>query len=530
MQILMRKPEFVTPQQAASMIKDSSTLATVAMTLISSCESILKAIETSFLETGHPRQLTLLHSAGSSDKQSGLQHIAYSGLIKRVIGGHWGLCPKFMDLICNNEIEAYCLPQGQIANLYHSMSMREPGKISEIGLDTFIDPRIEGGKMNDRTRDSEDIVEVIEFQGKEYLLYKPIPIDTVLIRGTYVDEDGNLSTEDEAMSLELLPAVMAAKRWGGKVIAQVRQKVKAGSINPKNVTIPGVLIDAVVICPDPLIDHRQTSSWYQNSAYSGQIRGVQGEAQSIPFSVRKVIGRRAIMELHKDWILNVGTGIPNDVIGAILDEEGVSQQATLTIESGIYGGLPQKGIDFGIAMNPSSIISHDRQFEYYNGTGIDITFMGAGEMDESGNVNATKMGGISPGAGGFIDITSTAKNVVFCSTFTGGGLDVAFSEEDGVKILKEGKFQKLVKNVQQISYNARRGIQKGQNMFFVTERAVFKMTPEGPLLIEIAKGVDLKRDILEKMGFKPLIADNLLEIPTEIYREQPFGFADIMKI
>lgn len=525
----MKKPDFLTPEQAVAMIKDGSTLVTVAMTLSSSCETILSAIEKSFLEEGQPKNLTLVHSAGSSDKERGIQHLAHKGLIKRVIGGHWGLSPKFMDLICGDEIEAYCLPQGQMANLYHSMALREPGKISKIGLHTFVDPRVEGGKMNPRTQPLEDLVEVIEIAGEEYLMYKHFPIDTLLIRGTYVDEAGNLSTEDEAMCLEVLPAVMATKRWGGKVIIQAREEVKAGSIHPKKVAVPGVLVDAVVLCTNPQQDHRQTSSWFQDDSYSGRIRSVEGAALEAPFSVRKVVGRRAVMELHKNWVLNVGTGIPNDVVGAVLAEEGVSDEVMLTIESGIYGGIPKQGIDFGIACNPIAIIEHDRQFEYYNGAGIDITFMGAGEMDGDGNVNATKMGGISPGAGGFVDITSTAKNIVFCSTFTGGGLQVDFSQETGAKIVTEGRFQKLVAKVEQISYNAREGKKIGQNMFFVTERAVFKMTKEGPLLIEIAKGIDLEKDILNQMGFVPKIAEPLGIINPAIYRQGPFGFKAIMK-
>lgn len=525
----MRRPRQVSAKEAAYMIKNNTTICTIGMTLVSSCESIFRELDKRFDETGEPRQLTYVHSCGQSDRESGaVWHMAREGLLKRVIGGHWGLCPRMMELVSGNKVEAYCLPQGQMANMFHSMALREPGKISKIGLGTFIDPRLEGGKMNDRTKPLEDIVDVLTIDGEEYLRYKEIPIDTLLIRGTYADENGNISTEQEAMVLELLPAVMAVKRFGGQVICQVKQILKSGTIDPKRVTVPGVFVDAVVVCDDVFTEHRQTSSWYYDPSYSGQAVAMEGDSEPIPLSVRKVIGRRAMMELKKDSIINVGTGIPNDVIGAIIQEEGVGDQVMITVESGIYGGVPAGGIDFGISKNPQALIPHDRQFEFYNGTGVDFTFMGAGEMDADGNVNATKMGNKSPGAGGFIDITAMAKNVIFCSTFTGKGLEVEFGD-DGLKIEREGAVKKLVKQVKQISYNGKIAAKNGQNMFYVTERAVFRLTPDGPMLIEIAKGVDLQKDILEQMEFRPLIAEDLKECKTIIYRDGAIGLKDILQ-
>ena len=525
----MRRPEFINAKEAVDRIENGSTICTIGMTLVSACETILKEMESRFLETGEPNQLTYVHTCGQSDRTAGaVYHMAHEGLTKRIIGGHWGLCPKMMDLISSNKIEAYNLPQGQMANMFHSMALREPGKISKVGIGTFIDPRIEGGKMNDRTKPLEDIVDVITIDGEEYLRYREIPIDTLLIRGTYADENGNISTKEEAMVLELLPAVMAVKRFGGQVICQVKQVVKAGSISPKEVVVPGVLVDAVVVCDNPVENHRQTSSWYYDPTYSGQALAPETRAMPIPLNVRKVIGRRAMMELEPDVVINVGTGIPNDVIGAIIEEEGIGEDITITVESGIYGGVPAGGIDFGISKNAQALIPHDRQFEYYNGAGIDYTFMGAGEMDEKGNVNATKMGDKSPGAGGFIDITARAGNVIFCSTFTGKGLKVSFDEE-GLHILEEGKIRKMVKSVQQISYNGKIAAQTGQNMVYVTERAVFRLTPEGPMLVEVAKGIDLQKDILEQMDFVPLIAENLKVTDTRIYLENWSGLKKILQ-
>ena len=520
----MKKPVFITAEKAVDMIQSGTTLCTIGMTLVSASESILKAIEKKFLAEGVPNQLTYFHTCGQSDRQSGKAHLAHEGLIKRVIGGHWGLCPPFMKLISENKIEAYNLPQGQMANMFHSMALREPGKLSKIGLGTYIDPRIEGGKMNRRTKEcGHDVVAVVTVDGEEYIQYKEVPIDTLVFRGTYAAEFGNISTEREAMVLEILPAVMATRRWGGKVICQVEKVVQAGTLRPKDVVVPGVLVDAVVVCDDPITEHRQTYSWYYDPAYTGEIRAPESAAAPIPVNVRKVIGRRALMELVPDSIINIGTGIPNDVIGPIVAEEGMADCVTVTVESGIYGGIPAATIDFGIAMNAQALIGHDRQFEYYTGAGIDFTFMGAGQMDRHGNVNATRMGDKAPGAGGFIDITSTARNVVFCSTFTGGGLDVAFDPEAGVTIRKEGAFRKLVNEVQQISYNGRLALERGQNMWYVTERAVFRLTEDGPMLVEIAEGVDLQKDILDQMEFRPRIAEPLKRTPKALYGDGACG-------
>ena len=526
----MRKPAVLTAKEAVDLIKDSTTLCTIGMTLISASESILKEIERRFLEEGHPCNLTYFHTCGQASigMPGGMTHLAHDGLLRRVIGGHWGQSARMMDLIAGNKIEAFNLPQGQMANMFHSMALKEPGKISKVGIGTYIDPRYEGGKMNQKTKDcGYDEVELVTVGGEEYLMYKEVPIDTLLIRATFADEKGNISTAHEAMVLEVLPAVMATKRWGGQVIVQVERIVKAGSLSPKEVVIPGVLVDAVVVCDNPMEDHRQTRSWYYDPSYSGQGLAPEQATEPIPMTERKAIGRRAMMELLPDQIINIGTGIPNDVVGAIIAEEGLGDDVMVTVESGIYGGTPLKTIDFGISMNAQALIPHDRQFELYNGTGIDFTFMGAGEMDQDGNVNATKMGPKAPGAGGFIDITATAKNVIFCSTFTGGGLKCEFSDE-GVHIAQEGKFKKLVKKVQQVSYNGKIALANGQNMYFVTERAVFKLTQNGPMLIEIAKGVDLQKDILDQMEFKPLIADELKYTDTVIYHDGAVGLKEMI--
>lgn len=524
----MKKPVFVNAAEAAAMIADGSTVCTIGMTLVSASETILKAIEQRFLETGSPNGLTLVHSCGQSDRDRGIQHFAHENMLHRIIGGHWGLQPRMMKLIAENKILAYCFPQGQFAQLYRSMAGGEPGKISKVGLGTFIDPRLGGGKMNEITKDAPDLVDVLTIDGEEYMRYKPIPLDYCIIRGTYVDENGNLTTDEEAMKLEVLSAVFACKKFGGKVIAQAKYKVAAGQLHCKNVTVPGVFIDAVVMCDDPENDHRQTHSFAFDPAYCGDIKVPVEASEMLPLTVRKVIGRRALMELSENDILNVGTGIPNDVVGPILTEEGVQDDVTITVESGIYGGIPMGGIDFGIAKNNFALLRHDDQFDFYNGAGVDVTFMGAGELAPDGSVNATRLGPNPTGAGGFIDITTNAKHVVFCSTFTGKGLKVSF-HDDKLHIDEEGSLIKCVENLQQISYNGEIARKKGQKMHYVTERAVFELRPEGLVLTEIAPGIDLQTQVLDLMEWKPIISEDLKTMDPSIYREDgPFGLKNYL--
>jgi propionate CoA-transferase len=507
---------FVKAAEAAAMVKDGATMATVGMTLVSAAESILKALEASFLASGTPRDLTFVHSAGQCNRDRGNQHLCHQGMVKRVIGGHWGLAPRWMEMIGSNQVEAYNLPQGQIAQLYRSMACGLPGKMSKVGLGTYIDPRVEGGKMNPRTRSLPDIVEVMEYGGEEYLFYKAIPLDIVIIRGTTADEMGNISCEEEAMKLEVMPAVLVAKRYGGKVLAQVKRVARTGTLHPKQVVVPGFFVDAIVVCDNPELDHRQTHSFAYDPSLSGDLVMPVAAVEPLPLSIRKVIGRRAAMELTLGTAINMGTGIPNDIIGGVLAEEGLSEDVLVTVESGVYGGIPEGGIDFGVAHNTYALIPHEVQMDFYNGMGIPFTYMGAGEMDEVGHVNATKFGDRSPGCGGFIDITQNAGHVVFCSTFTARGLEVEFAGGK-LRIVKEGTQKKLVKKVTQISFNGEIARQKRQKVHFVTERAVFELRPEGPVLIEIAPGVDLKRDILEQMEFTPIVAQDLKTTDASLY-------------
>jgi propionate CoA-transferase len=518
---------FISAAEAAAMIPSGATIATVGMTLVGAAESILTEIERRFLESKTPNGLTLVHASGQSDRVRGNQHFAHEGMTRRVIGGHWGLAPRWMELITQDKVEAFNLPQGQLAQLYRSMACGLPGKMSKVGLGTYIDPRVEGGKMNARTRPLPDIVEVMNYGGEEYLFYKAIPLDFVIVRGTTADEMGNVSFEEEAMKLEVIGAVMAAKRFGGKVLVQVKRRAKNGTLHPKNVVVPGYFVDAIVVCENPETDHRQSASFFFDPSLCGDLVLPEAEVRPLPLSVRKVIGRRAMMELAPGAAINLGTGIPNDVIGAIAAEEKLSNDILVTVESGLYGGIPEGGIDFGIAHNTIALLEHTVQMDFYNGMGVPFTFMGAGEMDSAGNVNATKFGDRCTGCGGFIDITQNAGHVIFCSTFTARGLEVEF--RDGkVRILKEGSERKLVSKVAQISFNGEIARRNHQKVHFVTERAIFELGADGPVLIEIAPGIDLERDVFAQMDFVPIVSPDLRITDKSIYEDGPFGLRNML--
>ena len=524
----MKKTQVVTAREAVEKIKDHSVLINTGMMLACNCETILREIERSFLETGRPYGLTLMHSSSQSDRIGGIEHLAHPGLVDRMIGAHWGLAPRWIKMISENKICAYNVPQGQLVHLFRSMACAEFGNVTKVGLDTFIDPRLEGGKMNDLARQRGDINEVLTLDGEEWLHYKPVLPDVALIRGSFMDEDGNLSTEEEGLKLELLTAALAVKRNHGIVIAQVRKLVKNKEIHPQRVVVPGTYIDYAVVCQNPEEEHRQCSSVYFAPSINGDgwedLSADSEEAAAGP-DVRFLIGRRAILEARQDDIINLGIGIPNDTMGVILDREGMKDFITPTVESGICGGVALGGPDFGVGKNCTAIIPHEQQFDFYDGRGVDICFMGVGEIDALGNVNSTKMGSHVPGCGGFIDITQNAARVVFCTTFTASGMKCDI-DENGVVITKEGRIRKFVRKVRQVSFSAKRALKTGQKVTYVTERAVFELTGGGIMLTEIAPGMDVEKDIIANMDFRPLVSNHLKETDRRLYRRAPFGLAD----
>ncbi|WP_430734261.1 acyl CoA:acetate/3-ketoacid CoA transferase [Fodinisporobacter ferrooxydans] len=508
---------------AVDFIQNGSTIAVCGFTLMGACETVLKEIEKRFLEQRAPSQLTLVHCAGHSDRVNGILHLAHPGLIRRIIGSHWGLAPKWGELILNNEVEAHCLPQGQMTHLFRAMASGKPGNFSKVGLGTFIDPRVEGGLMNEQAKQAGSLVEVVDIKGEEYLFYNAIPVDVAVIRGTTADEFGNVTMEDEAIKLEAISIAQTVKRYGGKVIVQVKHVARRGSLHPRQVVVPGIYVDAIVVAEDPVQEHRQTSCTFYDPVYSGDLKVADSALDPIPLTVRKIIGRRGVMELFPQAVVNLGTGIPGDTIGPVASEEGILREIILTVESGVIGGVPAGGTDFGIGKNAEAIIEHPYQFDYYNGAGIDITYMGIAEIDVMGNVNVSKFGTKAVGCGGFIDITQPAKKVCFLGTFTAGGLEVAI--EDGkLKILQEGKNKKFLKQVKQITFSGKYARENQQPVFFVTERAVFKLHVDGVELVEYAPGVDIEKDIIGQMEFKPSISPNLKEMSHDIFKNQVMNF------
>lgn len=502
-------------EEAVKLIPDNATVATGGFVGIGVPEEVEIALEKQFLETGSPKNLTLVYAAGQGDgKDKGLNHLGYEGLIKKVIGGHWGLAPKLQKLALENKVEAYNLPQGVISHMFRDIAAGKPGTITHVGLKTFVDPRLEGGKINDITK--EEIIKLIELEGKEYLFYKAFPIDVALLRGTYADEYGNISMEEEAVSLEALSLAAACKNSGGKVIVQVKKIVKAGFLDPKLIKIPGIYVDTIVVAENEE-NHMQTYGNPYNSSYCGKTYVPVDSMNSIPLNERKIIARRAAMELIPNAIVNLGIGVP-EVIAMVANEEGAGDQMVLTVESGPVGGVPGGGLNFGASTNPEAILDQPYQFDFYDGGGLDLAFLGLAQCDKKGNINVSKFGPKIAGCGGFINITQNAKKVVYCGSFTAGGLKV---KADGGELIieNEGKVKKFLEDVEQITFSGDYAIENETPVLYITERAVFELSKEGLVLTEIAPGIDLQKDVLDLMNFKPIVSEQLKEMDSKIFRE-----------
>ncbi|MFC1973809.1 acyl CoA:acetate/3-ketoacid CoA transferase [Chloroflexota bacterium] len=503
-------------EKAIELIKDEDSLAISGFITCGVPEELLIALEKRFLDTGHPRDLTTIHTGDPGNNRGfGLDHLSYEGLLKKTIGSHFNLNPKLQNLIVEEKIEGYVIPLGVLSRINREIAAGNPGVITHIGLNTVVDPRVAGPEANLRSK--EKVVEVLQFNGREWLLYKSFPIDVALIRGTTVDELGNLSMEKEALDFDVLALALAAKNCGGKVIVQAEQIATARSLNPRDVKLPGAFVDAIVIGQPE--NHWQTFREQYNPAYSGEIHSSLISLQPAPFSFRKIIGRRGAMELRQGTIVNLGIGMA-EFVGEVAGEERIADQLTFLIEAGSVGGIPAYGLNFGASFNPDSIIDTAQMIDFIDGSGLDMCFVGFAEIDELGNVNVSKVGNRLAGVGGFIDITQSTHKVVFCGAFT------ATYQEDGIKvgngkieIAEDGNTKKFVKRVQQITFSAADALERDHEVTYVTERAVFKLTKEGLVLTEIAPGVNLDKDILGQMEFKPIIAKNLKEMPKKIFKE-----------
>jgi len=491
--------KFMSADAAVALIEDGDTVALIGGGGgLVEASSLHEAVERRFLASGHPRDLTVVHALGIGDRKNrGMNRFAHEGMVKRVIGGHWVWSPRMQQLAKEEKIEAYVLPGGVVMQLFREIGAGRPGLFTHVGLGTFVDPRVEGGRMNKAAR--ADLVEVVTVDGRELLRYRPFPVNVALIRGSFADAHGNVSLDQEPANVDIYAAALAAHNCGGKVIVQVRTAVEVGALPARAVRVPGAIVDAVVVDPSQSMGYDVV----YDPTLSGEIKGPPRRPSHTPLTVRQIIARRAAAELREGAVLNYGFGIP-DGVAKLVAERGHLDRYYQTIEHGTYGGELLDGTLFGYTRNATAMIDGPSQFDFYSGGGLDIAFLGFGEIDAEGNVNASKLAGVTVGPGGFIDIAQNARKVVFCGTFDAKGTEIEVGAE-GLTIKRHGEVTKFVSQVEQITYCGREALKRAQEALYITERAVFRLTEEGVALMEVAPGVEIRRDVLARMRFAPIV-------------------------
>jgi len=517
--------KFITPQQAAALIPDGATVALGGFGAYCGPDALLDALGARYEQTRHPAGLTVVTGVSTGDNSQsdlGMNRIARDGLIDTLIAAHMGNPPKLSAMAAENRLAAYALPLGVVVHLFRAIAGKKPGVVTHVGLGTFADPRDSGCKVNPRAKAQDrQVVELLRLNGEERLFYPAFPLDLCLIRGTYADEEGNLSLEKEGL-LGAEPEIAAAvHNSGGVVIAQVEDIVQAGSLHPRKVRIHHSMVDYVVKSPSPALHRQNYASTAFDPALSGDIRRSAGQLPPMPMGLRKVIARRAALELRPNCVINLGIGIPSGV-GAVAGEEGIAPLTTLSLESGPIGGVPVEGVGFAGSVNPEAINSICDTFDLYDGGYLDMACLGAAEIDRCGNVNVSRFGPRCPGPGGFINISQNTPKVCFLGTFTAGASAIEV-QAGRLNIRQDGDKRKFIHQVQQVTFSADYARRTGQHVLYITERAVFRLVEQGLELTEVAPGADLERDILARMDFRPLISENLKEMDPRLFRAQPMG-------
>lgn len=513
--------KIISSANVISLIRDNSVIGIGGFGGFSAPDEILCEMAKSFSAHGSPKGLHVVSGVSPGDLREegyGLSIIKAPGIISSIYAAHVGMSPAIGRAVSGSEIAGYTVPLGVYGELLRAIAAGKPGVMTKVGLHTFCDPRLDGCLMNRLAEESgREVVSLIDFEGEEYLFYRSFPIDVCIIRGSYADEYGNISLEEEALYSEQAAMAAAVHNGGGTVIVQVKNVFKRGALDPRRVAIPGALVDYVVQAKPE--NHLQC---YDGSLFRPELIGdVRMQLDMVPpmaLSPRKICGRRAALEIKAGGLVNLGIGMP-DSVASIANEEGISHQVTFTIETGLYGGIPVNGIGLGAAVNPDAILSITDNFDIYDGGALDAAFLGMGEVDEAGNVNVSKFGSRCTGPGGFINITQSTRKVCFLGTFTAGPIECRIGG-GRLEIERDAPGIKFKKHVQQVTFSSLCAAEKGQQVLYITERAVFRLEKEGVTLTEIAPGVDLERDILARMEFRPRVSDGLRLMDERIFHDK----------
>ncbi len=504
-------PRIVTPAGAAQLVPDGATIALCGCLSLLEPDAILQGIEARFLQDGHPRNLTVIHPVMvASRKGTGINRCAHDGLMRRVIGGSFSIFPDYeiTGMIKQDRVEAYNLPIGTIMHWLRESGAGRPGLLTGVGLQTYVDPRVEGGRTNAAAK--EPLSQIVHLAGREWLFYPALHVDVAIIRGTSADPHGNISLEHEPVSLGIFSMALAAKRSGGTVIAQVRQQVEPGAVQPRLTLVPGRLVDAIVVHPP----QPQTGTG-EHPELSGEAR-ILLQTDPVPLTIESAIARRAMRQMQDGQLVNLGYGVPA-MIPALGFPQRLHERVAFSIEHGPVGGLPEGMELFGASANPDILMDSTFVFDMYEGGHLDITFLGFAQVDQDGNVNVSKFAHMAPGSGGFAVICHQTRQVVFCGTFTAGGLQAEIVEGQ-VIIRKEGRVKKFVRRVEQITLSGKAAREKGQEILYVTERCVFRLGAQGLELIEVAPGIDPARDILPQMEFPVAMSPKVPTMDPTLFR------------